>query len=387
MRRPSRSRLRAQAQALADPRHDAVAARDASALARVGRQPTPSRSQLSPASRPTVVRPASAPPWPALVFMNGATPDGRRHPMVHRLSLALARAGRAASSSPTLPASPGASCRRRTLAQSVAVSEAASSSPETADGRVALVGVSVGGTLALLAAADARLQQRISVVACVAPFGDLADGDAPRDDRHAIEDGRRVDTMRRRRTSSSASRARSAAMLAVTPATARLCQELRALDHESSSPVELPERAFRGQEPRPSGSTTCSRTRDPDRFDGLYAALPDHVRAAVALAVAHPRRAAPSCTGRDRDRAAGQILPRRRSAGACRGLTARAAHRHVAARARNAAPRRAKRRRAAPALRVLRPRVQGCDVPASATIDPGADVMRSEWRSSPDATV
>jgi hypothetical protein len=41
----------------------------------------------------TIVRPTGAPPWPALVFMNGATPDGRTHPIVLRLSAALARTG------------------------------------------------------------------------------------------------------------------------------------------------------------------------------------------------------------------------------------------------------------------------------------------------------
>ena len=44
-------------------------------------------------SRSRFVRPPGRGPWPALVFMNGATPDGRTHPMVLRLGLALASTG------------------------------------------------------------------------------------------------------------------------------------------------------------------------------------------------------------------------------------------------------------------------------------------------------
>ena len=167
--------------------------------------------------------------------------------------------------------------------------------------------MSVGGTLALLAAADARLQQRISVVACVAPFGDLADGDAPRDDRQLS--GWTTGTRRRRYLLVGLARS-LAAMLAVTPATASLCRELRALDHESSSPVELPERAFREAGAEAERLYDLLANTDPTQFDSLYAALPAHVRAAaVSLSPIHVAPT-PSRTGRDRDRAAGQILPR-----------------------------------------------------------------------------
>ena len=284
MQRPSRSRLRAQTQALAI-LGTTLSLPGASALSRIGKQPASRETTVADIAT-TVVRPTSRPPWPALVFMNGATPDGRRHPTVHRLSLALARAG-VCVFIPDLAGVAGGELSPGTLAQSVAVSEAASASPETADGRVALVGVSVGGTLALLAAADARLRQRISVVACVAPFGDLA-AVMRLATIGSYQDGQRVAAP----PYLLVGLARSlGAMLDVTPATASLCQELRALDHESSSPVELPERAFREAGVEAERLYDLLANADPARFDGLYDALPAHVRAAVvSLSPIHAAR-------------------------------------------------------------------------------------------------
>lgn len=250
----------------------------AATLARGGRQPKLSETAVAGIAT-TVVRPLSAPPWPALVFMNGATPDGRRHPTVHRLSLALARAG-VCVVIPDLAGVAGGELSPATLAQAVAVSDATSRSPETAGERVALIGVSVGGTLALLAAADSQLRQRISVVACVAPFGDLAKvmrlatTDTYREgggvQHHAPPPYLLIGLARS-----------LAATLAVTDATADLCSDLRALDYESNAPVELPVRAFRRAGAEAERLYDLLVNRDPLRFDSLYAALPAHVREAV----------------------------------------------------------------------------------------------------------
>jgi acetyl esterase/lipase len=145
----------------------------AAALLRFGKQPTSSETTVAGVST-TVVRPPGPPPWPALVFMNGATPHGRTHPTVRRLSLALARAG-VVTFVPDLSGVAEGELSPATLAQAVGVAEAAARSPETADERVAVAGVSIGGTLALLAAADARLRRLTSVVVCVAPYADLAE--------------------------------------------------------------------------------------------------------------------------------------------------------------------------------------------------------------------
>jgi pimeloyl-ACP methyl ester carboxylesterase len=284
MQRPSRRPIRAQAQTLAI-LGTTLSLPGASALSRIGKQPT-SRETTVAGIATTVVRPTRRPPWPALVFMNGATPDGRSHPTVHRLSLALARAG-VCVFIPELAGVAGGELSPGTLAQSIAVSGAASRSPETADGRVALVGVSVGGTLALLAAADAQLQQRISVVACVAPFGDLA-AVMRLATTGSYRDGQRIAAP----PYLLVGLARSlGAMLAVTPATASLCRELRALDHYSGNPVALPEHAFRQAGAEAERLYDLLANTDPARFDGLYDALPAHVRAAVvSLSPIHAAR-------------------------------------------------------------------------------------------------
>jgi pimeloyl-ACP methyl ester carboxylesterase len=275
--RTSRSSLGGRAQALSV-LATTLSLPGASALTRIGGRPMPCETTIAGIAT-TVVRPSSPPPWPALVFMNGATPDGRRHPTVHRLSLALARA-RVCVFIPDLAGVAAGELSPRTLAQAVDVSEAAARRPETAHGRVALVGVSVGGTLSLLAAADSRLRHRTSVVACVAPFGDLAnvmrlattgtyrDGDVVQ--HHAPPSYLRIGLARS-----------LAAMLAVTDATADLCRELRALDVESGAPVELPARAFHCAGAEAERLYDLLTNSDPHRFDGLYAALPAHVRAAA----------------------------------------------------------------------------------------------------------
>jgi acetyl esterase/lipase len=218
--------------------------------------------------------------------MNGATPDGRAHPTVHRLSLALARAGLLVFI-PDLPGVAGGELSPETLAQSIAFVEAAAESHEAARGRIALAGVSVGGSLALLSAADPRVQPHLSVVACVAPFGDLAEvmrlattatyRDGDRLVHHAPPPYLRVGLARS-----------LAAMLPEAPETAALCEELRALDPDSSSAPELPARAFREAGADAGRLYDLLANSDPARFEHLYSALPAYVRTAVvALSPIH----------------------------------------------------------------------------------------------------
>lgn len=280
----SRSSLRVQAQALAI-MGTALSLPGASLWARIGRQPT--ASDTSVAGIPTtVVRPATSPPWPALMFMNGATPDGRTHITVQRLGVAFARAG-VRVVIPDLPGVAGGELSPQTLACAVAVAEEAAGSAGSVAGRVALVGVSIGATLALLLAADSRLQSRISVVACVAPFGDLAEvmrlattgtyRNGKQLGHHAAPSYLRVGLARS-----------LAAMLAVTPATSALCRDLRALDPDSGGAIELPERAFREAGADGVRLYDLLANTDPGRFDRLYEALPAHVRsAAVSLSPVH----------------------------------------------------------------------------------------------------
>lgn len=273
MQRPSRRTLRAQIKALTI-LATTLSLPGAEALTRIGKRPVSCDTTIAGVPT-TVVRPAGAPPWPVLVFLNGATPDGRNHPTVRRLGQALARAGLVVFV-PDLPGVAGGELSPDTLAQSVAVSEAAANSVESAGGRVALAGVSIGGTLALLTAADERLAHRTAAVACVAPFGDLTEVM-----RLATTGTYRVGHELFHHAAGPyllAGLARSlAAMLATTPANDALCQELRALEPGS----RLPEGAFRKAGPEAERLYALLANSEPERFDALSAALPDHIRAAI----------------------------------------------------------------------------------------------------------
>src|SRR4051794_5799748 len=91
MQRLPKGALRAQAQALPI-LLTTLSLPGAGVLGRIGRCPTTRDTTVAGVST-TVFRPLSAPPWPTLVFMNGATPDGRSHPTVQRLGTALTRVG------------------------------------------------------------------------------------------------------------------------------------------------------------------------------------------------------------------------------------------------------------------------------------------------------
>ncbi len=242
----------------------------------------------------TVVRPTGAPPWPALVFMNGATPDGRTHPMVLRLSAALARTGHLVFI-PDLPGIAGGELSPVTLASAIAFTQDAAGSREVADGRVALGGVSIGASLALLTAADPSVARHVSAVAGVAPYADLA----------------KVMLLATTGTYRNGAEvfpypvppylavglARSlAAMLPPTAAATALCAALRALDPSTTTAPTFPEAAFREAGDDALTLLRLLSNRDPARFDELYAALPEQIRSTVeelSPINAAPRLAAP----------------------------------------------------------------------------------------------
>lgn len=242
----------------------------AGALTRLGRRTVASDTTV--AGIPTaVIRPdGGRPPWPTLVFMNGATPDGRSHPTVQGLGRALARAG-VVVFIPDLDGVASGELSPRTLEQAVAVAETAAASPEAAGGRVGLAGVSIGATLALLAAADVRIRQCVSVVACVAPFGDLREVMRLATTRAASPSYLR------------AGLARSlAAMLPVTPEARELYDRLGERVEPEAGPVWFPEHVFRAAGPDAATLYDLLANTNPARFDELYDALPASVQQAVA---------------------------------------------------------------------------------------------------------
>jgi hypothetical protein len=234
----------------------------------------------------TIVRPAAAPPWPALVFMNGATPDGRTHPMVLRLSSALARTGHLVFI-PDLPGIAGGELSPATLATSIAFARDAAATPEAADGRCALAGVSIGASLALLTAADSELADHVSAVVCVAPYSDLAKvmllatTGLYRGDGHVfpypVPPYLAVGLARS-----------LAAMLPPTTATGDLCDELRNTDPAAAAALAFPEQRFREAGEEAMTLFRLLSNHDPTRFDDLFAALPAQIRSTVeALSPLH----------------------------------------------------------------------------------------------------
>jgi acetyl esterase/lipase len=229
---------------------------------------------------PTAVfRPGGDGPWPVVVFVNGVTRRGRFHPTVRRLATGLARTGHLT----LVPDPPGLSAGELTpgtLDRLVAVAAAALARPD-ARGRVAFIGVSAGGSLALLAAADPRLCERVSVVAAVAPYTDLRDVVRLATTGFHLEHGRffryRVDPF----VSLVAGRALASAL---PPGRDRriLLGLLRAVPDES----EVPLAGLRARLPRGLGRdgralAALLRNRDPRRFERLFASLPPRVRAAA----------------------------------------------------------------------------------------------------------
>ena len=120
----------------------------------------------------TVARPGSSGPWPTIVFVNGATRLGRHHPDVQRLARGLARAGYL-TVVPDLPGLPAGEISAATVEATVDVAAATADLPRASAGRVSLLGVSVGGTLSLLAAESPGLAERVRVVAALAPYSSL----------------------------------------------------------------------------------------------------------------------------------------------------------------------------------------------------------------------
>src|SRR5215208_4017218 len=133
----------------------------------------PVMEDVSVAGNPALVaRPAGEGPWPAIFLVNGTVRKGRKLPEVRDLAEGFARAGYLA----VVPDLPGLTEDRITPRTVEAATEAArktSTRPDAENGEVAMVGVSTGATLALLAAEDPRLDGKVSLVAGVAPFSNM----------------------------------------------------------------------------------------------------------------------------------------------------------------------------------------------------------------------
>ena len=221
-----------------------------------------------------VVRPGSGTgPWPAVVFVNGATRLGRHHPKVERLARGLARAGLLVVV-PDLPGLRLGEITPETTGATVRVAKATADRPDARRHRVGLYGVSVGASLALLAAERPALASRVTVVGGEAPWTDMKriirlattgvyDREPYATDPYAaLAIGRSL-----------------AAGLPAGSGRARLVRQLEAVPDDDSEPLaSLQPGAFRDG---PRALVELLLNRDPARFAVLYARLPARLRTSV----------------------------------------------------------------------------------------------------------
>src|SRR5829696_5769873 len=74
---------------------------------------------------------------------------------------------------PDLPGLTTDEITEETVSSTVEVAQAVADRPDAESGRIGLIGVSTGATLALLVAEDEEVRDRVSVVAGVAPYTDI----------------------------------------------------------------------------------------------------------------------------------------------------------------------------------------------------------------------
>jgi pimeloyl-ACP methyl ester carboxylesterase len=228
----------------------------------------------------TLARPRGEGPWPALVIVNGATPLGRREPAVRRLVRGLGQAGFLVLA-PDLPGLADGEVSERTVATAVAVARDTAGRPDAREGRVGLVGVSVGTSIALLAAADPSLAGSVSVVAGTAPYADLANLLRLATTGYYREGNLLIPYETSPFLAVAAARSLVAAM-APSPERTRLLALADRLDEEEDDPLAplrgLPAPAH----PDAAAFLALLQNRDPRRFDELYATLPKDGRAHIA---------------------------------------------------------------------------------------------------------
>jgi pimeloyl-ACP methyl ester carboxylesterase len=119
-----------------------------------------------------VAKPGGEGPWPALLFVNGTTPEGRELPEVQNLARGLARAGYLVVV-PDLPGLRADEITEETVSSTLEATQATAKHPDARDGQVGLIGISTGATLALLAGENPEVGERVSVVSGMAPYTDI----------------------------------------------------------------------------------------------------------------------------------------------------------------------------------------------------------------------
>ena len=239
----------------------------------------PSLSDERAAGRSSlVVRPTGEGPWPAIFLVNGTVPEGRKLPEVRNLAEGFARAGYLVIV-PDLPGLTEDRITPQTVDATTQVALEVSGMSDTENGQVALVGVSTGATLALLAAEKPVLRGKISLVAGVAPYANIKTVlNVATTGHYRRSDGGLV----RYEAAPFLSYVAARSLVATLPPgedRRTLSEELESGGRESPHPLS----GLRARQTDDLGRDARSvvgllANRDPRRFDALYAALPGEVR-------------------------------------------------------------------------------------------------------------
>jgi pimeloyl-ACP methyl ester carboxylesterase len=228
-----------------------------------------------------LVRPGEGRSWPAIVFLNGVTRRGRFHPTVRRLARALARAGYLVA----VPDPPGlrtGALSTRTLAGAEAAIGAVCRRRDVRGGHVALFGVSVGGSLGLLAAEDPTLAPCIRLVAALAPYTKLADVVRISTTGTYVEN-HRVHRYRSKPFAALVAARSLVAALPPGPDRTLLVRGLATVPDKAHDPLAVLRMRPQRLRPHTLALVRLLTNRDPRHFPLLYAALPTRIRRTVAL--------------------------------------------------------------------------------------------------------
>jgi acetyl esterase/lipase len=225
-----------------------------------------------------VAMPAGEGPWPTIFVVNGTVPEGRELPAVRHLAEGFARSGYLV----VVPDLPGLTEDRitpRTVDAATRAARKISARPDAEGGEVALVGVSTGATLSLLAAEDPSLDGKVSLVAGIAPFSDIRTVlNVATTGHYRRPDGKLV---RYEATPFLSYVVARSLVAALPPGEDRetLSAEISSVGRENPDPLhDVRQRRTDDLGPGAKSVVRLLANRDPERFDDLYADLPVGVR-------------------------------------------------------------------------------------------------------------
>jgi pimeloyl-ACP methyl ester carboxylesterase len=239
----------------------------------------PHSEDISVSGNPALLmKPEGHGPWPAIFLVNGTVPEGRKYPGVRHLAEGMARAGYLVVV-PDLPGLTEDTITPRTVQETTQVARKVSTRSDAEGGKVALVGVSTGATLGLVAAEKPELRGRVSVVAGVAPYADIRTVLSVATTSHyRRDDGELV----RYKAAPFLSYVVARSLIAALPPgedRQMLQSELEKVDREDPHPLAgLRSRPTNDLGPEARSVVELLANENPRRYNRLYSTLPTEVR-------------------------------------------------------------------------------------------------------------